>query len=100
MRYKHKPIVVEAAIFRPGMETGIHTSERIGREPWDTCTVESPYIMHNYKKIWINFGDVLITEKDGTKYAISRKDFKKYFEKITDENELKLDALLWSSNNG
>jgi hypothetical protein len=85
MKFRRKPIVVDAVVFRPGMENGIHKQWVEGREPWEGHTAEHPYIMHKYKKIWIDFGDILITEKDGTKYAMTEKEFKKYFEKVTDE---------------
>jgi hypothetical protein len=94
MKLKRKPSVVNAVRFRRGMETGIVTKVHEGREPWDRTTVEYPYIMYKYQKLFINFGDWLITEQDGTQYAMTDADVKKYFDEITDEVELKLSRLL------
>lgn len=81
-------------MFKPGMEDDIYEYGHEGREPWDRCMIQCPYIWHRHQKIWINYGDWLITERDGTKYAMTEKEFKKHFEEIKDEVDLKLSALL------
>ncbi len=93
MKFRHKPTVIDAVKFRPGMETGIDEFVQEGREPWDRTTVEYPYIIHNYQKIRINFGDWLVTESDGNKYAMTNSMLKKYFDVITDEVDLKLSRI-------
>lgn len=93
MKYRTKPNVIDAVKFRSGMEDGIDEIEVEGREPWDRTTAYYPYIRYNYRKIQIDFGDWVITEQDGNKYSMKDSEFKKKFEAITDEVDLKLSSI-------
>ncbi|MDD2299255.1 MAG: hypothetical protein PHN69_07310 [Candidatus Pacebacteria bacterium] len=88
-----RPLMVDAEIFRPGMESGIYKHWVEGREPWDSYEAEDPYIMINYRKVFLRYGDWIVTYPKGRKEVMTDSEFNNKFKKITDEVDRKLSSI-------
>lgn len=105
-KYKHKPTIVNCVQFKHNqqLEDGwMEWEEQHGDQYFYSPTkMESAYIYTydthdgyrtNKKKTLINAGDWIIMEK-GKKSVMSNTEFKKYYDEITDEVDVKLLSLL------
>ena len=105
-KYRHKPTIVNCVQFKHNqrLEDGWMKWEEQHGDPYfySPTKMESAYIFTydtydgyrtSKKKTLINAGDWIIIEK-GKKSVMSDKDFKKYYEEITDEVDIKLLSLL------
>ena len=87
-KYRKKPVVVEAEVFKPNMEDGSHFERDlpkgvspIGFEMNDTHnTVCYPYIDTFEGRHYINPGDYIITGVNGERYPCKSDIFEKTYE--------------------
>ena len=91
-KYRKKPVVIEADIFKQGMEDGVHFRRDLPKgvcpkgfevnDPHDT--VIYPYIDTLEGRHYIDPGDYIITGVRGERYPCKPGIFKETYEKISD----------------
>lgn len=87
--YRKKPVVVEAEVFRRGMEDGIDFKKPMpdmkGFETNDPHgTVAYPYINTLEGKHYVSPGDYIITGIKGERYPCKPDIFEETYEPVTD----------------
>lgn len=91
-KYRKKPVVIEAEVFKRGMEDGLHFKDDLsdfakknlkGFEVGDVHdTVVYPYIETLEGKMYISPGDYVITGIEGERYPCKPDIFEATYEKI------------------
>ena len=90
-KYRKKPVIIEAAVYEPGMEDGVAC--RIGgcRKDMDSIDYETdckqcaelrPYINTLEGRHYISPGDYIITGVENERYPVKPSIFKKTYEKV------------------
>lgn len=89
-KYRKKPVVIEAEVFKRGMEDGIHFHNDLPTgvnvqgfemdDPHETCIY--PYIKTLEGKHYISPGDLIITGIKGERYPCKPGIFEKTYEKV------------------
>lgn len=89
-KYRKKPVVIDAVLFEPGIEDGVHFKEDLpqGVNPMGFDmddphgTVIYPYIDTLEGKHYIDPGDYIITGVQGERYPIKPDIFKATYDKV------------------
>ena len=96
-KYRKKPIVVEAELYKIGMENGFDRCDSVTCQidrnfGWEcsTCKLElgRPYLNTRQGKVYISKGDMIITQSDGEKYPCNPINFEQTYELIEDEDQI------------
>lgn len=91
MKYRKKPVVIEAEEYKPGMEDGIASLNAAlthGLDVWAyniTKTIEEngvPYIENLEGYQFISEGDIIITRGDGERYPCKPDIFRETYELV------------------
>lgn len=88
-KYRKKPVVVEAEVYKPGMEDGLTPfGEFIFRNVhlaaiWAKEEVKGvPYINTKQGEIHVKKGDYIITQEDGERYPCNPINFEATYEPV------------------
>ena len=87
MKYRKKPIEVEAEIYKVGMEDGFEKVNSNGmcslcQDSCMGCKNYKPYINTRQGKVKVSPGDIIITQSDGERYPCNPKNFKLTYELV------------------
>lgn len=90
MKYRKKPIVIEAEIYHAGLEDGFdpcgHCPFPIGEDPeCDECGNHRPFIRTLEGRMHISKGDYIITGVNGERYPCKPDIFEKTYEPAESE---------------
>lgn len=82
-KWRKKPVVVEAEVYRVGLEDGVDfTYEQIAPNVRGLRRVKKPYIDTLEGRMFISPGDYIITGVEGERYPCKPDIFEKTYEKI------------------
>lgn len=86
-KYRKKPVVIEADVYRPGMEDGfdvVEESQPVGEETRGVkkTKIVKPYINTLEGKHYISPGDYIITGVKGERYPCKPDIFKMTYEPV------------------
>lgn len=87
-KWRKKPVIVEAEVYKPGMEDGFVYQLpkcRIEQDGCFDCIRRRPYINTLEGKHYISPGDYIITGVKGERYPCKPDVFHMTYEKIEDE---------------
>lgn len=87
MKYRKKPVIIEAEVYHIGMEDGFdpcgHCPFPIGEDPeCNECGNRRPFIRSLEGKLYISSGDYIITGVNGERYPCKPDIFKKTYEPV------------------
>ena len=85
-KYRRKPIVVDAVLFKPGMEESSHCGFlRCVRDEKDclNCDDRFYYIKMFTGRSKVDKGDYVLTDQYGNRYPIAPTRFKEDYEKVS-----------------
>lgn len=86
MKYRKKPIEVEAEPYKAGMEDGFekvyHDDCSLCQDTCKGCKHYKPYMNTRQGKIYIKHGDMIITQQDGERYPCNPINFEQSYEPI------------------
>ena len=86
MKYRKKPVVIDAEIYKPGLEDGVECLSDVfylcqaDCGPW--CCGYTPYIETLEGKMAISEGDYIITGVKGERYPCKPDIFEMTYEKV------------------
>ncbi len=88
MKFRKKPVIIEAELYRPGLEDGFELFVKPGRIDGKPVPIktERPYINTLEGKHYISEGDWIITGIKGERYPCKPDIFEATYE-IVDEKE-------------
>ncbi len=97
-KYRKKPVVIEAEVYKPGMEDGFEPH----REKCEPGCQDSCYYCPNYKpyidtlegKHYISPGDYIITGVENERYPCKPSVFAKTYEPAEEANNNSLDGII------
>ena len=88
-KWRKKPVIVDAEVYKPGMEDGFDRCESVtcGEFRWfdkecSTCGHGKPYINTLEGKCYISPGDYIITGVKGERYPCKPDIFHMTYEKV------------------
>lgn len=96
MKYRKKPVVVEAEIYHKGLEDGCFPCGHCPTEKWEagdddcpSCFHGRPFINTLEGKMFISLGDYIITGVNGERYPCKPDIFLKTYEPVAESEERK-----------
>jgi hypothetical protein len=83
-KYRKKPVVIEAEIYKKGMEDGIGNKEVFNSPYISPFYEQRPYINTLEGIMYITEGDYIITGVKGERYPCKPDIFEQTYEKVED----------------
>ncbi len=93
-KYKVRVLIVEAEVYAPGMEDGFSCIPLVSacrwqdnKGKWKQCgkceldTKKMPFVNASHGRVYIEPGDIIVTEPNGDKQAFDKKEFDATYEK-------------------